>query len=119
MAAALEDPILAHEIEQELDEAKLEEEVVDTVKKEDPAKKDGKLILAEEIVEGRVTWRSMMLFLKGLGGENPWFFLFAWMLGMTLMHGGNLVATWYLGYWGSQYDNHNPEDVKVLLYVVV
>ncbi|PPQ73485.1 hypothetical protein CVT26_010187 [Gymnopilus dilepis] len=119
MAAALEDPVLAHEIEQELDEAKLEEEVVDTIKKEDPAKKDGKLILAEEIVEGRVTWRSMMLFLKGLGGENPWFFLFAWMLGMTLMHGGNLVATWYLGYWGSQYDNHNPEDVKVLFYLSI
>ncbi|KAF8885695.1 multidrug resistance-associated ABC transporter [Gymnopilus junonius] len=117
ISVVLEDPLLAQQVELEVDEAKVGEEVVDTVKKEDTAKKDGRLILAEEIVEGRVTWRSMMLFLRGLGGGHPWFFLFAWMLGMTLMYAGEMLAIWFLGYWGSQYDTHNPEDVRVQYYL--
>lgn len=113
ISAALEDPLLSQQVEQEIDEAKVEEEVVDTVKKEDAAKQDGRLILAEEINEGRVTWRAVMLFLKGLGGDRPYFFLFAWMLGIILMHSGSMFAVWFLGYWGSQYEIHDPKDVKV------
>ena len=33
-------------------------------------KSDGKLILAEEIVEGRITWKALKLFVHGLGGEH-------------------------------------------------
>ncbi|KDR83119.1 hypothetical protein GALMADRAFT_238944 [Galerina marginata CBS 339.88] len=110
------DPLLAQQVEHEEDEAELEKEVVDEVKKEDP-KKDGKLILAEEIVEGRVTIRSMMLFLRGLGGNHPYLFLAVWILGLALMHGGNMFAVWFLGYWGSQYDSHNPEDIRVVYYL--
>ncbi|KAF8889981.1 multidrug resistance-associated ABC transporter [Gymnopilus junonius] len=117
ISAALEDPLLAQQIEQEIDEALVEEEVVDAVKKEDVSKSGGKLILSEEIVQGRVTWRSIMLFLKGLGGDRPYFFMFAWMLGITLMHSGSMFAVWFLGYWGSQYENQNPEDVKVPYYL--
>ncbi|KDR71021.1 hypothetical protein GALMADRAFT_254171 [Galerina marginata CBS 339.88] len=110
------DPLLAEQVEHEENEAELEKEVVDEVKKEDP-KKDGKLILAEEIVEGRVTIHSMMLFLRGLGGNHPYFFLAVWILGLALMHGGNMFAVWFLGYWGSQYDSHNPEDIRVVYYL--
>ncbi|KAF8885698.1 multidrug resistance-associated ABC transporter [Gymnopilus junonius] len=117
ISAALEDPLLAQQVEQEIDQAQVEEEVVDIVKKEDTSKVDGKLILSEEIVEGRVTWRSVMLFLKGLGGDRPYFFMFTWMLGITLMHSGSMLAVWFLGYWGSQYEIHNPEDVKVPYYL--
>lgn len=92
----------------------MEKEVIDSTKKESD-KPDGKLILAEEIVEGRVTWKSMMLFFKGLGGERPVFFLLAWSLGLILMHGGNMLAVWFLGFWGSQYETHAAEDVDVKL----
>ncbi|PPQ73481.1 hypothetical protein CVT26_010183 [Gymnopilus dilepis] len=119
ISKALEDPLLAKEVEQELDEVKVEEEVVDTVKKEDTVKQDGKLILAEEIIEGRLKWSSVMLFLKGLGGDRPFFFMFAWMLGLTLMHTGSTISLWFLGYWGSQYDTHSPEEVEVPFYLMV
>jgi len=94
----------------------MEAAVIDKVVKE-ADKPDGKLILAEEIAEGRVTWRSMMLFLKGLGGNNPVFFMTAWMTGIALMHGGSMLGVWFLGFWGSQYETHAPEDVDVKLYV--
>ncbi|KAF8966908.1 multidrug resistance-associated ABC transporter [Flammula alnicola] len=116
MSAVLADPTLAREVEQEQDEAEMEKEVVDTVKKEG-GQPDGKLILAEEIAEGRVTWKSLMLFLKGLGGDKPIFFLIAWILGLALMHGGNMLAVWFLGFWGSQYETHAPEDVRVPFYL--
>ena len=117
-SAVLADSALAHEIEQEQDEVELEKEVIDTVKKEGD-QPDGKLILAEEIAQGRVTWKSIMLFLKGLGGDKPVFFLIAWTLGITLMHGGNMFAVWFLGFWGSQYETHAPEDIRVTLCVCV
>lgn len=93
----------------------MEAAVIDKVVKE-ADKPDGKLILAEEIAEGRVTWRSMMLFLKGLGGDKPIFFMTAWMMGIALMHGGSMLGVWFLGFWGSQYETHAPEEVHVTLY---
>ena len=115
-AVLVHDPDLAKEVEQEEEEAEMEAAVIDKVVKE-ADKPDGKLILAEEIAEGRVTWRSMMLFLKGLGGNNPVFFMTAWMTGIALMHGGSMLGVWFLGFWGSQYETHAPEDVDVKLYV--
>ena len=93
----------------------METAVIDKVAKVDD-KPDGKLILAEEIAEGRVTWKSMVLFLKGLGGDKPILFLTVWLMGMTLVHGGHVLAVWFLGVWGSQYETHAPEDVNVTSY---
>ncbi len=66
--AANLDPKLAKELE--LDEAvtALGDEVIDNVE-ETPSKRagEGKLTVAEEIVEGRVTWHSFKLLLFGLG----------------------------------------------------
>jgi hypothetical protein len=115
-AVLVHDPLLAKEVEQEKEEAEMEAAVIDKVVKE-ADKPDGKLILAEEIAEGRVTWRSMMLFLKGLGGDKPIFFMTAWMMGISLMHGGSMLGVWFLGFWGSQYETHAPEEVHVTLYV--
>lgn len=115
-AVLVHDPLLAKEVEQEKEEAEMEAAVIDKVVKE-ADKPDGKLILAEEIAEGRVTWRSMMLFLKGLGGDKPIFFMTAWMTGIALMHGSSMLGVWFLGFWGSQYETHAPEEVHVPLYV--
>ena len=109
---------MAKEVEQDLEEADMEKVIIDKVVKGSD-KLDGKLILAEEIAEGRVTWRSMVLFLKGLGGDKPILFLTAWLMGMTLVHGGHSLAVWFLGVWGSQYETHAPEDVNVTSYVFV
>ena len=94
----LADPSLAREIEIETEETKIEEEVIDEVKKEDE-KGDGKLILAEEIQEGRVSWRSFMLFLNGLGGAAPFFFLTLYVGALTLGQVTYMVSVWFLGVW--------------------
>lgn len=108
--AAEIDPILAREVEQEADKTQVENEVVDTVTKE--GEKNGKLILAEEIVEGRVRRRSIMLYLKGLGGDKPTYFLIIWLLGIVCTEIVRLFGSWFLGFWGSQYGNHGPKDVQ-------
>ncbi|PPQ71032.1 hypothetical protein CVT26_011497, partial [Gymnopilus dilepis] len=118
-AALKSDPLLAQEVEHEADEAELEKEVIDTIHKEDTVTKtDGKLVLDEEIIEGRVTWRSIMLFIKGLGGNHSLLFLGVWVCAMILLHSTDLFAVWFLGYWGSQYETHSPEDVASQYYIV-
>jgi len=117
ISVALEsDPSLAKQMAQDEEAIEMEENVldIDTAKKEGE-KVDGKLILEEEIAQGHVSWRSLKLFLKGLGGSRPVFFFTVYLVGLVLMHGGNLLATWFLGYWGSQYESRSPEEVRVPL----
>lgn len=113
ISAALEsDPVLAREAEAEQEETKVAIQVVDAANKEEQ-KSDGKLILAEEIVEGRISWKALKLFLDGLGGGHPFLFMTIWMGGLTLAHIAISFGVWFLGYWGSQYENHRPEQVNV------
>ena len=53
------------------------EEVKPAIKKANPT--DGKLVIAEEIVKGHVTWKSMKLYFSGLGGDYPLMFFSIWM----------------------------------------
>ena len=113
LAAALEsDPVLAHDIDTVQQESDIEKQVVDGVNKEE-RKLDGKLILAEEIVEGRITWKALKLYLDGLGGKHPFLFATVWIAGLLATHVAINFGTWFLGYWGSQYETHHPEDVRV------
>ncbi|KAF9475019.1 multidrug resistance-associated ABC transporter [Pholiota conissans] len=78
---------------------------------------DGKLIVSEEISEGRVTWKSMKLFLKGLGGDYPLFFYSVWITAFLLTDWVYAFQSWFLGYWGSQYETHLPSEVNVFYYL--
>ena len=112
IAAALEsDPVPAHMVDTEQQESDMGKQVVDTVNKEEW--KDGKLILAEEIVEGRITWKALKLYLDGLGGNHPFLFAAVWISGILATHLAINFGIWFLGYWGSQYDTHHPEEVRV------
>ena len=113
ISAALEsDPVLAREANVEQEGSNVEKQVVDGVNKEEQ-KSDGKLILAEEIVEGRITWRAIKLYLDGLGGKHPFLFMAVWIVGIAATHAAMNFGIWFLGYWGSQYENHLPEEVRV------
>lgn len=114
IAAALEtDPVLAHMADTEQQETDIEKQVVDAVTKEE--KTDGKLILAEEIVEGRITWKALKLYLDGLGGNHPFLFAAVWISGLLATQLAVNFGVWFLGYWSSQYENHPPEEVRVPL----
>jgi hypothetical protein len=45
------------------------EEAKPIIRKENST--DGKLVVAEEIAKGHVTWKSVKLYLSGLGGDYP------------------------------------------------
>ena len=74
----------------------------------------GKLVIAEEIVQGHVTWKSVKLYLSGLGGDYPLIFFSVWISASFLADWMDTFQVWFLGYWGSQYETHVPSEVNVL-----
>ena len=80
---------------------------------EEERKSDGKLISAEEIVEGRITWKALKLFVDGLGGKHTSLFMTVWIVGLVATHISMNFGVWFVGYWGSQYETRHPEQVRV------
>ncbi|KAF5327412.1 hypothetical protein D9619_003959 [Psilocybe cf. subviscida] len=117
LSDVLADSSLAREVEVEREDAKIEE-VIDEVKK-DGDKADGKLILAEEVAQGRVTWKALGLYIRGLGGHMPALFLTFFLGGLVLEQVCNMSSVWFLGQWGSQYEHHNPSEIPVFYYLAV
>lgn len=76
---------------------------------------DGKLVVAEEIVEGHITWKSIMLLVSALGGNHPVLFFVVLIGWLGVASGLNTAQTWFLGVWGSQYESHAPSHVHLFL----
>ena len=96
-------------------------------------KSDGKLVMAEEVDVGHVSWAASMstpsfpaqyndnkhvyvvkLYLRGLGGKHPVYFFIFYLLGLSLLALSMTIQTWYLGYWASQYEVGDPSQVPVV-----
>jgi len=108
------DPFLAAEVGQDREETEIaKQEIPSAVNSEPPS--HGKLILAEEIVEGSVTWKSFKLLLIGLGGNYPVLFFSLWAMGLMFADWISTFQVWFLGYWGSQYETHDVSEVNVAL----
>ena len=101
---------LTSEVELEHGLSTVVEEVKPDIKKADPT--DGKLVVAEEIAEGHITWKSMKLFFSGLGGDYPLMFFSIWLSAAFLRGWVNTFQVWFLGYWGSKYENHTSSEVN-------
>ncbi|KAI9449923.1 hypothetical protein BJY52DRAFT_1192187 [Lactarius psammicola] len=97
------------------DKKKIDAEELDETTK--PA--DGKLILAEEIVEGHVSWDAVKLFINGLRGTHPVLFWMLFVGGLLLSSIFMTMQTWFMGYWAEQYDIYPPEQVNVTFYLTV
>jgi hypothetical protein len=82
------------------------EEVKPAMKNDNSA--DGKLIIAEEIEKGHVTWKSMKLYFSALGGDYPPMFFAIWISATLLTDWVNTFQVWFLGYWGSKYEIYTP-----------
>jgi hypothetical protein len=91
----------------------VEEANKSTIKKDKPT--DGKLVIAEEIAKGHVTWKSMKLYLSGLGGDYPIIFFSIWISATLVSDWANTFQIWFLGYWGSKYETHAPSEVNASL----
>ncbi|KZV91533.1 P-loop containing nucleoside triphosphate hydrolase protein [Exidia glandulosa HHB12029] len=77
----------------------------------------GKLIVAEEIATGHVSWPALALYFKSLGGAG------FWLVYLTCLAVSNFVIvmqTWFLGYWAQQYEDAgegHAKDVPAARYV--
>lgn len=56
---------------------------------------------------------TVKLFLVGLGGNHPVLFFVAFIGGLFISHSINAFQTWFLGYWGSQYEHRPTSDISV------
>ncbi|KAH7922933.1 hypothetical protein BV22DRAFT_1197033 [Leucogyrophana mollusca] len=118
--AIAKDDRLAAEVAKEQEAIEDEAEVIDNepeIKTE--TKGDGKLVVAEEILEGHVSWAAFKLYLVGLGGHYSLIFWIVFLALMGLTDLINTIQTWFLGYWASQYEIHPPSEVKVPYYLTV
>ena len=71
-------------------------------------------MIAEEKALGRVESAAFMLYIKAVGSPLVWsLFLSALVLAILVSVG----QTWFVGYWSSQYEKHDPQDVPVVKYV--
>ncbi|KAK0192579.1 hypothetical protein F5146DRAFT_1040547 [Armillaria mellea] len=79
-------------------------------------KSNGKLIMAEEIQEGHISWESLKLYLSALGGNHVTLFFVVFLSAYILQQVLNTAQTWFLGYWASQYDEvRDPSEVNSLM----
>jgi hypothetical protein len=98
--ALAKDELLAKEVskEQEILEA-AEKELDDPVAGEEPKKKDGKLIIPEEIALGHVGWNALYLYFQGMGGAYVIPFFLVLVISIVVTEVLDATQTWYLGYW--------------------
>lgn len=104
VAEVIEDKRAMEKADQQLDGNEVKPEAI---------KADGKLIVAEEINEGHISWRALQLFFKGLGGDNPFFFWTVFLGCLLLTTLLNTGTTWWLGHWASRYDLPGSPTVNV------
>lgn len=78
---------------------------------------DGKLIVAEEIAEGQVSWDAFKLFFRGLGGSHVFLFWIVFLGGLLLCEVFLAMQTWLMGYWAEQYLLYPSESVNVTFYL--
>ncbi|KAI0045217.1 P-loop containing nucleoside triphosphate hydrolase protein [Auriscalpium vulgare] len=119
--ALAKDEILQEELQEELQEIQADDKEIDAESPDEKAKQaDGKLILAEEVAEGHVSWDSLKLFFKALGGSHVTLFWIVFLGGMILCDGAMSAQTWWMGYWAEQYDLvTDPSEVNIAYYLAI
>lgn len=114
--ALARDPVLASKIAQDKVEVETSPEKTSNLPKE--VSSNGKLVVAEEIVEGHIALKSLRLFLSALGGHHPSLFFVSWILAVILSRCVLILRVWFLGVWGSQYESKDPSEVNLTLCVL-
>ena len=110
-AAISHDATLAQEIKQEEEHLHDIPEIEQAKGADD--KSTGKLVVEEEVEIGRITWNTFATYLRAAAGKKLPLFLAVWIAALGLENVINVGSTWFLGYWASQYQNHDPSEVNV------
>ncbi|KAF7377837.1 hypothetical protein MSAN_00207200 [Mycena sanguinolenta] len=109
--ALANDKVVANEFEKD-------PAIVEIVTQDNPSAgqhEKGKLIVAEEILIGRVSWDALNMFFSAHSAGNISLFFtgLAFVMALTALTGR--FETWYLGYWAGQYGKGT--SVPVFKYI--
>ncbi|KAJ7272088.1 hypothetical protein B0H12DRAFT_1200283 [Mycena haematopus] len=96
-----QDEELAKEVSKDQELLEAVEKEIDPTPAEKPTKKDGKLIVAEEIQLGHVSWEALNMYCKGMGGAYTVPFFVVMLLALVTNEVLDATQIWYLGYWAS------------------
>ncbi|KZV72448.1 P-loop containing nucleoside triphosphate hydrolase protein [Peniophora sp. CONT] len=78
---------------------------------------DGKLILAEEIVQGGGVRAAMFMFYSAMGGRLAFVFWTTFLTCIAVNESLDVLQTFWLGHWAEQYDHRAASDVNVAYYL--
>ncbi|KAF8876196.1 P-loop containing nucleoside triphosphate hydrolase protein [Gymnopilus junonius] len=112
-----QDSALALEVENERQKLGNAKETADDQTRK--PEKSGKLVVTEEIAQGRVTWQSINLLISALGGDHLVLFFTTWVLIIVAGQWVDTFQVWFLGAWGSQYEVHPPSEVNLYFYLSI
>ena len=59
---------------------------------------------------------AVRLYLRGPGGSHPALFFATFIGGLLVTDLSNAAQTWYLGYWASQYNDHDKDPAEVPVF---
>ncbi|KAH9929008.1 P-loop containing nucleoside triphosphate hydrolase protein [Epithele typhae] len=82
----------------------------------DLSKKDGKLVVAEEIGTGRVGWGALQLYMRNVAAV-PWIYWVFYIALLFLTHASINSQSYFLGYWAAQYETHDRSEISVWFYL--
>ncbi|KAJ6589849.1 P-loop containing nucleoside triphosphate hydrolase protein [Mycena vulgaris] len=120
--ALAKDETLAKEVSKDQEIlAAAEKEIDSTLAAGEPTatEKKGKLIVAEEIAIGHVTWSALNIYFSGMGGGHTLIFFSILTVAIVTNEVSNTFQTWFLGYWASQYGHGIPVAVWRLVTGIV
>jgi hypothetical protein len=113
--ALLKDDKLLSEI---TDISEINEKVEEAIDLVEPEKKDStgaaKLVMAEEVALGHVSWPALKLYVSSLGGLVFWV---SFVGGLLISELASSLSTWFLGYWAWQYEQRPAWAVPVSFYL--
>ncbi|KAI0677672.1 hypothetical protein C8Q78DRAFT_1003851 [Trametes maxima] len=116
------DKKLAEELSEEQQEIAKAEHEVDYVEPDDesaPQKSDGKLVVAEEIAEGHISWTALKLYLSSMGGGSAPLFWLCVVGFLFICEFVGIFQTYWLGYWAQQYEDKDASEVQVFYYLAI
>ncbi|KZV74802.1 P-loop containing nucleoside triphosphate hydrolase protein [Peniophora sp. CONT] len=113
------DVTLAHEVEEEVQIIEKSEVVGDAEKPVAPTKgkPSGKLVMAEEVAEGHVSWSALSMYLSALGGPRALLFWLVFVGGLFVGDIFRVLQTYWLGQWSEQYELRPVDQVNVAYYL--
>ncbi|KAF7964504.1 hypothetical protein HWV62_6773, partial [Athelia sp. TMB] len=111
---------LAKEISIEMEQEHHSSDESDTALAEtEIAQQTGKLIAAEEIAQGHVSWETFRIFLTLLGGKHAVLFWTFFLGNIMATHLLDDFGPWWMGQWAIQYDNYPANEISVPFYLSI